>query len=94
MDFNYSKKSLDLQEKLLNFFDDHIYPNEETYDAEIEQSGNSLHIPDLLDELKNKALDTNEISDCKIDEDSVEKMPWARTKNQVCHIWYSNTEGN
>ena len=52
MDFNYSKKSLDLQEKLLNFFDDHIYP-----DAEIEQSGNSLHIPDLLDELKNKAKD-------------------------------------
>ena len=57
MDFNYSKKSLDLQEKLLNFFDDHIYPNEEAYDAEIEKSGNSLHIPDLLDELKNKAKD-------------------------------------
>ena len=57
MDFNYSKKSLDLQEKLLNFFDDHIYPNEEAYDTEIEQSGNSLHIPDLLDELKNKAKD-------------------------------------
>ena len=57
MDFNYSKKSLDLQEKLLNFFDDHIYPNEEAYDVEIEQSGNSLHIPDLLDELKNKAKD-------------------------------------
>ena len=57
MDFNYSKKSLDLQEKLLNFFDDHIYPNEEAYDEEIEQSGNSLHIPDLLDELKNKAKD-------------------------------------
>jgi acyl-CoA dehydrogenase len=55
VDFNYSKKSLDLQEKLLNFFDDHIYPNEEAYDIEIEQSGNSLHIPDLLDELKNKA---------------------------------------
>jgi acyl-CoA dehydrogenase len=57
VDFNYSKKSLDLQEKLLNFFDDHIYPNEEAYDEEIEQSGNSLHIPDLLDELKNKAKD-------------------------------------
>jgi acyl-CoA dehydrogenase len=57
VDFNYSKKSLDLQEKLLSFFDDHIYPNEEAYDAEIEQSGNSLHIPDLLDELKNKAKD-------------------------------------
>ncbi len=55
MDFNYSKKSLDLQERLNRFFDDYIYPNEEAYDKEIEDSGNSLHIPELLDELKAKA---------------------------------------
>lgn len=55
MDFNYSKKSLDLQEKLNKFFDEHIYPVEKAYDQEIEDSGNSLHIPDILDELKNKA---------------------------------------
>jgi len=55
VDFNYSKKSLDLQERLNRFFDDYIYPNEEAYDKEIEDSGNSLHIPELLDELKAKA---------------------------------------
>ncbi|MDB4856130.1 acyl-CoA dehydrogenase family protein, partial [Acidimicrobiia bacterium] len=37
------------------FFEEHIYPIEQAYDQEIEDSGNSLHIPDILDELKNKA---------------------------------------
>lgn len=55
MDFNYSKKSLDLQKKLNKFFEDHIYPNEQAYDLEIEESGNSLHIPRILDNLKDKA---------------------------------------
>ena len=55
MDFNYSEKSLDLQKKLNKFFEEHIYPVEQAYDQEIEDSGNSLHIPDILDELKNKA---------------------------------------
>ena len=55
MDFNYSEKSLDLQKKLNKFFEEHIYPIEQAYDQEIEDSGNSLHIPDILDVLKNKA---------------------------------------
>ena len=55
MDFNYSEKSLDLQKRLNKFFEEHIYPIEQAYDQEIEDSGNSLHIPDILDELKNKA---------------------------------------
>ena len=55
MDFNYSKKSLDLQKKLNKFFEDHIYPNEQAFDLEIEESGNSLHIPGILDNLKDKA---------------------------------------
>jgi len=55
VDFNYSEKSLDLQKKLNKFFQEHIYPIEQAYDQEIEDSGNSLHIPDILDELKNKA---------------------------------------
>ena len=55
MDFNYSEKSLDLQKKLNKFFEEHIYPIEQAYDQEIEDSGNSLHIPDILDDLKNKA---------------------------------------
>ena len=55
MDFNYSKESLELQESLIKFFDDHIYPNEDSYDKAIEESGDPLHIPDVLDELKEEA---------------------------------------
>ncbi len=55
MDFNYSKESVELQEKLVKFFDDHIYPNEISYDKAIEDSGDPLHIPDVLDDLKEEA---------------------------------------
>ena len=55
MDFNYSKKSLDLQKQLVEFFEEYIYPNENAYDKEIEDSGNPLHIPNILDDLKEKA---------------------------------------
>ena len=55
MDFNYSKQSVELQEKLTIFFDEHIYPNETDYDKAIEDSGDPLHIPDVLDDLKEEA---------------------------------------
>lgn len=55
MDFNYSKKSLDLQKQLVDFFEEYIYPNENAYDKEIEDSGNPLHRPNILDDLKEKA---------------------------------------
>ena len=55
MDFNYSNKSVELQESLLKFFDDYIYPNEVDYDKAIEDSGDPLHIPSVLDDLKEKA---------------------------------------
>jgi len=55
VDFNYSKKSLDLQKQLVEFFEEYIYPNENAYDKEIEDSGNPLHIPNILDDLKEKA---------------------------------------
>jgi len=55
VDFNYSKKSLDLQKQLVDFFEEYIYPNENAYDKEIEDSGNPLHIPNILDDLKEKA---------------------------------------
>ena len=55
VDFNYSKQSVELQEKLTKFFDEHIYPNETNYDKTIEDSGDPLHIPDVLDDLKEEA---------------------------------------
>jgi len=55
VDFNYSNKSLELQESLLKFFDEHIYPNEIDYDKAIEESGDPLHIPSVLEDLKEEA---------------------------------------
>ena len=48
MDFNFSKESLELQDKLKTFFADHIYPNEELYEKAIIDSGDPLHIPEIL----------------------------------------------
>ena len=59
MDFNYSKESLELQDKLKTFFADHIYPNEELYEKAIIDSGDPLHIPEILNELKSKAKSEN-----------------------------------
>ena len=55
MDFNFSKTSLDLQNRLTQFFEDYIFPNEIEYDKQIIESGNSLYIPPILEDLKNEA---------------------------------------
>ena len=57
MDFKFSQKSLDLQEKMNKFFEEHIFPNEEAYEKTILDSGDPLHIPELLDELKEKGAE-------------------------------------
>ena len=59
MDFNFSKESLELQDKLKTFFADHIYPNEELYEKAIIDSGDPLHIPEILNELKSIAKSEN-----------------------------------
>ena len=59
MDFNFSKESLELQDKLKTFFAVHIYPNEELYEKAIIDSGDPLHIPEILNELKSKAKSEN-----------------------------------
>ncbi len=59
MDFNFSKESLELQDKLKTFFADHIYPNEDLYEKAINDSGDPLHIPEILNELKSKAKSEN-----------------------------------
>ena len=59
MDFNFSKESLELQDKLKTFFADNIYPNEELYEKAIIDSGDPLHIPEILNELKSKAKSEN-----------------------------------
>jgi acyl-CoA dehydrogenase len=55
MDFNYSDQSLNLQEQMKSFFEKHIFPKEQAYEDEIINSGDPLHIPQILDELKELA---------------------------------------
>jgi len=54
MNFEYSEKTLELQSKLRSFMDEHIYPNEGRYHAEI-NSGDRWQPLALIEELKEKA---------------------------------------
>ena len=59
MDFAYSKKVEDLRSRLLGFMDEHIYPNEPIFYAEIAQNrkaGNAWIPTRIIEELKPKAL--------------------------------------
>ena len=60
MDFEYSPRVRSLQAKLLAFFDEHIYPNEARYSAEIAENrraGNAFKPLRLIEELKPRARD-------------------------------------
>ncbi len=52
MDFAYSEKVETLRQRLLQFMDRFIYPNEQTYTAQIEASGNPHHHAEIIDDLK------------------------------------------
>jgi acyl-CoA dehydrogenase len=54
MNFEYSEKTLELQSKLRSFMDEHIYPNEGRYHAEINSGDRWQPLP-LIEELKEKA---------------------------------------
>jgi acyl-CoA dehydrogenase len=59
MEFEYSDRCKALQEKLLKFMDEHIYPNEKRYKEEIrrngEEKGNRWLPTNVIEELKPKA---------------------------------------
>ena len=58
MDFNYSPRALELQARLLKFMDEHIYPAEAKYDAEIAANtaaGKRWTPLNTIEELKPKA---------------------------------------
>ena len=60
MDFDYSPRVLDMQARLRSFMDEHIYPNESTFHAEIEANraaGNAWIPTKLVEALKPKARD-------------------------------------
>jgi acyl-CoA dehydrogenase len=59
MDFAYSERCKTLQEKLLKFMDEHIYPNEKAYKSEVDcngkEQGNRWIPTSIIEELKPKA---------------------------------------
>src|SRR5215469_12481428 len=58
MNFDYSPKVQALREKLLAFFDEHIYPNEAVYHEEVERNrakGNAWVPTEIVEKLKIKA---------------------------------------
>ncbi|MDR3099373.1 MAG: acyl-CoA dehydrogenase family protein [Paraburkholderia sp.] len=58
MNFDYSPKVQALREKLLAFFDEHIYPNEAVYHDEVERNranGNPWVPTEIIEQLKLKA---------------------------------------
>ncbi len=54
MDFEYSKKVKDLQEKVTNFMNENVYENEDVYKNEVEEGGRWC-IPEIMETLKVKA---------------------------------------
>lgn len=60
MNFDYTPKVQALREKLLAFFDEHIYPNEPVFAAEVarnRQAGNAWVPTELIETLKQQARD-------------------------------------
>lgn len=55
MDFEYSDKTKELMARLNRFMDEHIYPNEKTYEAQMaafRAQGNPWQVPQILEDLK------------------------------------------
>ncbi|HEY6635196.1 MAG TPA: acyl-CoA dehydrogenase family protein, partial [Acidimicrobiia bacterium] len=55
MDFAYSPKVEDYRTRLLGFMDSHVYPAEETYRRQMDESGDPHHHPAVLEDLKHEA---------------------------------------
>ncbi len=58
MDFAYSDKVKELQARLNKFMDEYIYPNESTYQKQMDEfraQGNPWQVPQILEDLKPKA---------------------------------------
>jgi acyl-CoA dehydrogenase len=55
MDFEFSDRCKELRERLLNFMDEHVYPNERVYEKQLEESGDPHFHPPIVEELKERA---------------------------------------
>lgn len=55
MDFDYSEKVKELQERLTQFMEQVVYPNEATYQQQMNEAPNRWHTPPIMEEMKAKA---------------------------------------
>jgi len=55
MDFAYSDRVKDLQKRLTDFMDAHIYPNEDLFYEQLDSQGNRFRTPQILQDIKAKA---------------------------------------
>lgn len=55
MEFTFSERSREYQDKLLAFMDEHVYPSESVYHTQMAESGNPNFHPPVLEELKAEA---------------------------------------
>src|SRR3954447_13037190 len=55
MDFAFDTTTLELQERLLAFMDEHVYPAEERFRAEVAQAADPWATPPVVEELKREA---------------------------------------
>ena len=56
MDFLYSAKVKELQSKLTNFMEEHVYPNEKVYERQLNEQENRWNaVPLVMEDLKEKA---------------------------------------
>ncbi|TWT11132.1 acyl-CoA dehydrogenase [Planomicrobium sp. CPCC 101079] len=58
MDFSYSEKTRKLQEQLVLFMEEHVYPNEKVFEEQLNgQQSRWSRVPPVMEELKQKAKD-------------------------------------
>ncbi|MDN7243429.1 acyl-CoA dehydrogenase [Planococcus sp. N028] len=58
MDFSYSEKTKKLQEQLVSFMEEHVYPNEKVFEDQLNaQTSRWSEVPQVMEELKQKAKD-------------------------------------
>ena len=55
MDFDYSPKVQDLRKKVSQFMDEHVYPNEQTFEDQLNSGPDRWQIPPIIEEIKEKA---------------------------------------
>jgi len=55
MNFDYSPKVKDLQKRVQQFMNEHVYPNEHLYHEQVDSQSDRWQIPPIMEEMKTKA---------------------------------------